>query len=416
MLRNPDVTVRSRGVMEKCTYCVQRINETRIGAEKEGRPIEDGEIVTACQQACPSRAIVFETSRPENSRRERDEIPADELRDPRGAEHAPPHTYLAKLRNPKPGAGGHIGWTRRRAARRRLPPTRGGFLSCRPAPRRARSPTPSPPSSSEDADLVVLRLRRQLPPRDAVPVRGHVPLREGRRIYGVNIPVGWGWDITNFVWWIGIGHAGTLISAILLLLRQHWRNSINRFAEAMTLFAVACRRALPDPAPRAAVGLLLAIPVPSTMGVWPQFRSPLVWDVFAVSTYATVSTLFWFVGLVPDLATLRDRSKRRFAQVVHGILAMAWRGSARRWQGLFERSRSVASPGRAPRTRKVSRRWRRSRRRRRPRRAGSGTAARLPSCSGTGIASRRPTAARGAGSGRARRRRRRRGSSPPRTG
>ncbi|HKN48113.1 MAG TPA: NrfD/PsrC family molybdoenzyme membrane anchor subunit, partial [Candidatus Polarisedimenticolia bacterium] len=144
---------------------------------------------------------------------------------------------------------------------------------------------------------------------------------KGVGIYGVNIPVGWGWDITNFVWWIGIGHAGTLISAILLLLRQHWRNSINRFAEAMTLFAVACAGLFPILHLGRPWVFYWLFPYPSTMGVWPQFRSPLVCDVFAVSTYATVSTLFWFVGLVPDLATLRDRSKRRFAQVVYGILA-----------------------------------------------------------------------------------------------
>ncbi|HYS05488.1 MAG TPA: NrfD/PsrC family molybdoenzyme membrane anchor subunit [Candidatus Dormibacteraeota bacterium] len=159
---------------------------------------------------------------------------------------------------------------------------------------------------------------------------GHLFLR-GIGIYGVNIPVGWGWDITNFVWWIGIGHAGTLISAILLLLRQDWRNSINRFAEAMTLFAVACAGIYPVAHLGRPWVLYWLLPYPSTMGVWPQFRSPLVWDVFAVSTYATISLLFWFVGLIPDLATLRDRSRHRFARIVYGILAMGWRGSARHW-------------------------------------------------------------------------------------
>ncbi len=159
---------------------------------------------------------------------------------------------------------------------------------------------------------------------------GHLFLR-GIGIYGVNIPVGWGWDITNFVWWIGIGHAGTLISAILLLLRQDWRNSINRFAEAMTLFAVACAAIYPVAHLGRPWVLYWLLPYPSTMGVWPQFRSPLVWDVFAVSTYATISLLFWFVGLIPDLATLRDRTRNRFAQIVYGILAMGWRGSARHW-------------------------------------------------------------------------------------
>jgi Ni/Fe-hydrogenase subunit HybB-like protein len=153
----------------------------------------------------------------------------------------------------------------------------------------------------------------------------------GVGIWGVNIPIGWGFAIVNFVWWIGIGHAGTLISAILLLLRQSWRNSINRFAEAMTLFAVACAGMYPVlhlGRPWLAYWLF---PYPNTMNYWPNFRSPLVWDVFAVSTYATTSLLFWFVGLIPDLATLRDRSDNRLLRMIYGILAMGWRGSARHW-------------------------------------------------------------------------------------
>jgi Ni/Fe-hydrogenase subunit HybB-like protein len=153
----------------------------------------------------------------------------------------------------------------------------------------------------------------------------------GVGIWGINIPVGWGFAIVNFVWWIGIGHAGTLISAILLLLRQKWRTSINRFAEAMTLFAVACAGTFPllhMGRPWLAYWLF---PYPNPMGTWPQFRSPLVWDVFAVSTYATVSLLFWFVGLIPDLATLRDRARNRASRIIYGVLAMGWRGSAVHW-------------------------------------------------------------------------------------
>jgi Ni/Fe-hydrogenase subunit HybB-like protein len=156
-------------------------------------------------------------------------------------------------------------------------------------------------------------------------------LFEGVGIWGINIPVGWGFAIINFVWWIGIGHAGTLISAILLLMRQPWRTSINRFAEAMTLFAVACAGMFPllhVGRPWLAYWLL---PYPNTMQLWPQFRSPLVWDVFAVSTYATASLLFWYVGLVPDLATLRDRSVGRLRKLIYGTFAMGWRGSARHW-------------------------------------------------------------------------------------
>jgi Ni/Fe-hydrogenase subunit HybB-like protein len=156
-------------------------------------------------------------------------------------------------------------------------------------------------------------------------------LVKGVGIWGINIPIGWGFAIVNFVWWIGIGHAGTLISAILLLLRQQWRTSINRFAEAMTLFAVACAGMFPLLHMGRPWLFYWLMPLPNPMWLWPQFRSPLVWDVFAVSTYATVSLLFWFVGLIPDLATLRDRAKNRPAQIIYGMLAMGWRGSAVHW-------------------------------------------------------------------------------------
>jgi len=153
----------------------------------------------------------------------------------------------------------------------------------------------------------------------------------GTGIWGLRTPVMWAFDITNFVWWIGIGHAGTLISAILLLLNQRWRNSINRFAEAMTLFAVVCAGMFPVLHLGRPWLMYWLFPYPNTMGIEPNFRSPLVWDVFAVSTYATVSLLFWFVGLMPDLATLRDRAHHRIARFTYGILAMGWRGSARHW-------------------------------------------------------------------------------------
>jgi molybdopterin-containing oxidoreductase family membrane subunit len=154
---------------------------------------------------------------------------------------------------------------------------------------------------------------------------------KGTGIWGINIPVGWGFAIVNFVWWIGIGHAGTLISAILFLLNQQWRTSINRFAEAMTLFAVACAGLFPLIHTGRPWMAYYMFPYPSTMYLWPQFRSPLIWDVFAVSTYGTVSLLFWGVGLIPDLATLRDRAITKPKQIIFGTLAMGWRGSARHW-------------------------------------------------------------------------------------
>ena len=156
-------------------------------------------------------------------------------------------------------------------------------------------------------------------------------LIKGVGIWGINMPIAWGFAIINFVWWIGIGHAGTLISAILLLLHQKWRTSINRFAEAMTLFAVACAGTFPLLHMGRVWLAFWLMPYPNPMWMWPQFRSPLVWDVFAVSTYLTVSLLFWFVGLIPDLATLRDRAKNRAAQVIYGMFAMGWRGSAVHW-------------------------------------------------------------------------------------
>ena len=153
----------------------------------------------------------------------------------------------------------------------------------------------------------------------------------GVGVWGNHHPTMWGWDIINFVWWIGIGHAGTLISAILFLLRQRWRTGVNRAAEAMTIFAVMCAGIYPA----MHVGRVWfdwwLFPIPTYQGLWPQFRSPLMWDVFAVSTYFTVSVLFWYVGLIPDLATLRDRSKTKIRKLLYGLGALGWTGSNRHW-------------------------------------------------------------------------------------
>ena len=154
----------------------------------------------------------------------------------------------------------------------------------------------------------------------------------GTGTWGNNNTVGWAWDITNFVWWIGIGHAGTLISAVLFLFRQKWRTSINRFAEAMTIFAVVCALLFPTVHVGRIWVIWWCLPFPNQMQMWPNFKSPLLWDVFAVSTYGTVSLIFWYVGLVPDFATIRDRCTSSIKRTIYGIVALGWRGSNRHWQ------------------------------------------------------------------------------------
>lgn len=154
----------------------------------------------------------------------------------------------------------------------------------------------------------------------------------GVGVWGHANPVNWAWDIVNFVFWIGIGHAGTLISAILCLFRQKWRTSINRAAEAMTIFAVCCAGLFPLFHVGRVWWAWWLFPLPNANGIWPQFRSPLLWDVFAVSTYATVSCLFWYMGMIPDLASLRDRAKSKAKQIFYGLFSMGWRGSNRHWQ------------------------------------------------------------------------------------
>ncbi len=158
-------------------------------------------------------------------------------------------------------------------------------------------------------------------------------LWEGVGVWGLNRTVGWAWDITNFVWWVGIGHAGTLISAILLLFRQKWRMSINRAAEAMTIFAVICAAMFPAfHMGRLWLGFYWALPLPNTFGsLWVNFNSPLLWDVFAISTYFSVSLVFWYIGLVPDFATIRDRAKNKISKAIYGALSLGWTGGAKDW-------------------------------------------------------------------------------------
>lgn len=170
---------------------------------------------------------------------------------------------------------------------------------------------------------------------------------QGIGIWGVNVPVGWAFGIINFVWWIGIGHAGTLISAILLLMRQEWRTSINRFAEAMTLFAVANAAMFPILHLGRPWLFFYLMPYPNTLWLWPQFRSPLVWDVFAITTYALVSLMFWYLGLVPDLATMRDRATNIWLRRIYAIASFGWRGSAKHWhhyQSVYLLMAALATP------------------------------------------------------------------------
>ena len=236
-------------------------------------------------------------------------------------------------------------------------------------PELGEAPLVKPGTSFHDVTEIVSRVTENAAPRGwwilfltSVSITGTLGLTlayllwTGIGTWGNNSPVGWAWDITNFVWWIGIGHAGTLISAVLQLFRQYWRTAINRFAEAMTIFAVICALMFPTIHTGRPWHIYYPLPIPNAMNLWPNFKSPLLWDVFAVSTYFTVSLLFWYVGLIPDLATLRDRTTKRLREAgvlsmeegppstllqaraaIYGGLALGWRSSHRHWQN-YERA------------------------------------------------------------------------------
>ena len=329
---NPDVTVRSRGVMEKCSYCVQRIRHAEIDAQVEGRGIFDGEILTACQAACPAQAIVFgdmNDSRSKVKQGKDSPLHYSLLAD---LEHESAHDLPGGVAKSEPGAGGGVTWQTHEPA-----------TPAQPEPRLTSCPRHSFRSVTDKISAIVLArptgwlwhggLAVSIACDSSSSAASSLTCSdEGVGIWGIDIPVAWGFAITNFVWWIGIGHAGTLISAILLLLHQRWRTSINRIAEAMTIFAVMCAGLFPLLHLGRPWFFYWLLPYPNTMWLWPQFRSALVWDVFAVSTYFTVSLLFWYMGMIPDLATLRDRATSRAGQIVYGMLALGWRNSARHWQ------------------------------------------------------------------------------------
>lgn len=177
----------------------------------------------------------------------------------------------------------------------------------------------------------------------AYAISAAVLLTRGPGVWGSNTPVVWGFDIMNYIWWLGIGHAGTLISAALLLTGQTWRSALNRFAEAMTLFAAACAGLYPILHLGRPWRFYWMAPYPNTMQLWPQFKSPLSWDFFAVTTYFTVSLLFWYIGFIPDLALARDQAKKRRWQILFGLGALGWRGSARHWARWQQAYRIIAA-------------------------------------------------------------------------
>ncbi len=332
---NPDVTVRGRGVMEKCTYCVQRISRARRAAEKDHRKIHDGEVVTACQAACPTRAIAFGDLSDANSQHQRAASGAAGLCASRRTRHAAAHDLS--------GAPGKSESRLRKGAVMSI-----AAIRTEPTPPEAvRWTLPGARSLEAVNELVTAPLyERQLWSWKAwwlaaalsgaltvvFLIAVYVVLTRGIGVWGVNTSSVWGFAIADYVWWIGIGNAGTLISSMLLLMRQKWRASTNRFAEAMTLFAATIAGIFPIIHLGRPMYFYWLTPYPNTMTVWPQWRSALIWDFWAILSYILFSLIFWYVGLIPDLATMRDRARSKFAATAYGAFALGWRGSARHWQ------------------------------------------------------------------------------------
>ena len=362
MSKNPNVTVRMRGVMEKCTFCVQRIQEAKIATKVAVRDSDQVRIpadsfTSACAQVCPAGAITFgdqqnpETavSKLKQSERGYRLLEYLNIQHARPLPGAHPQSQPENARCGKDRSRDEIPspwpWWKIRGTNRRTSIMADAVTLETPAELKRGAAGLQRPQVQLDQRQS--RLRSSSRPRPLWWWLMFLPcallaligllcigyqISNGVGVWGENKTVGWAWDITNFVFWIGIGHAGTLISAILFLTRQKWRTSINRASEAMTLFAVICAGIFPGiHVGRVWMAWFLA-PIPNANGIWPNFRSPLLWDVFAVSTYFTVSVLFWYTGLVPDIATLRDRAKSRMRKYIYGIFALGWRGSNRQWR------------------------------------------------------------------------------------
>ena len=335
----PNVTVRGRGVMEKCTYCVQRISGARRIAEKEHRRIADGEVVTACEAACPTRAITFGDLSDPKAR-------VNTLRaEPQGYAllgdlgTRPRTTYLARLQNPNPGfrEGTVVTVAVIRSEPTPPEPVRWTLPDARNLERvneLVAAPLLEPDQWTWRAWWIGVAVSFAFTCAFLLAV--FLILTRGIGIWGLNTTVVWGVAIADYVWWIGIGNAGTLISSMLLLMRQKWRASTNRFAEAMTLFAATIAGIFPIIHLGRPMYFYWLTPYPNTMHVWPQWRSALIWDFWAILSYILFSILFWYVGLIPDLATLRDRATTKWPRLMYGVFALGWRGSARHWHA-YER-------------------------------------------------------------------------------
>ena len=314
---NPDVTVRGRGVMEKCTYCVQRISRARRAAEKEHRIIGDGEVVTACQAACPTRAIIFG----DLSDAKRVSMHCATNRTPMRCSANSAH---GRARPISPACKIPIRISGARSHERRGDPQRrdaaGAVRWTLPHARsldavnetRHRAAATNAEQWTWRAWWIGVAVSSVLTAAFFIAV--FVVLTRGIGVWGVNTTVVWGFAIADYVWWIGIGNAGTLISSMLLLMRQKWRASTNRFAEAMTLFAATIAGIFPIIHLGRPMYFYWLTPYPNTMTVWPQWRSALIWDFWAILSYILFSIIFWYVGLIPDLATLRDRARQQMAR------------------------------------------------------------------------------------------------------